>query len=65
MINYLQANQWLEFITIQGVWKYRNNMTYSGAGLNPIIYCQEYEGNCRMKLATYLILMKEWTCVLE
>jgi len=33
-------------------------MTYSGAGLIPVIYCQEYEGNCRMKLATYLILMK-------
>ena len=33
-------------------------MTYNGAGLNPVIYCQEYEGNFRMKLATYLILMK-------
>jgi len=59
MINYLQVNQWLEFITIQGVWKYGNStMTYSGAGLNPVIYCQECEGKCRMKLATYLILMK-------
>jgi len=58
MINYLQVNQWLDFITIQGVWKYGNStMTYSGAGLNPVI-CQEYESNCRMKLATYLILMK-------
>jgi hypothetical protein len=59
MINYLQGNQWLELIAIRGVCKYGNStMTYSGAGLNPVIYCQEYEGNFRMKLATYLILMK-------
>jgi len=25
MINYLQGNQWLEFITIQGVCKYGNS----------------------------------------